>query len=161
MITLTSPLPVKMYTVINVHLQHCIFRKILCPKPLRLLLSFDVQSYFAAVLLSFLNIFFIPVFSELSLVANTHSGRELITAWGLTSETHHMCWESPCPSAKAWSQQRTMPCPQTTLDVKEPQLWRILIIVSVYPWRNLFSGAMAILSAVMKLLILKKDSFSH
>ena len=55
-------------------------RKILCPKPLRLLLSFDVQSYFAAVLLSFLNIFFVPVFSELSLVANTHSGRELITA---------------------------------------------------------------------------------
>lgn len=42
---------------IDVHSQRRIIRKILCPKPLRLLLSFDVQSYFAAILLSFLNIF--------------------------------------------------------------------------------------------------------
>lgn len=39
--------------IINVHLQHCIISKILCPKPPRFPLSSDVQSYFEAVLFSF------------------------------------------------------------------------------------------------------------
>ncbi len=47
-----------------------------------------------------------------------------------------------------------MLCPHVMLDVKEPQLWMISIIVSVSPrWIESYD------KAVMKLLIPEKDSF--
>lgn len=62
----------------------------------------------------------------------TPTGRELVMAWGLTSEMHWMCWETPCPSAKSLSKQRTMPCPRIKLDIKEPALWMIYWLLLVF-----------------------------
>lgn len=61
--------------------------------------------------------------------SNTHSGRELITAWGLTRETDSMSCESLCCSIKSTKENvlssHSAGCQRNTA-------WRILIIVSVY-----------------------------
>lgn len=131
MITLTSPLPgkpssvfIESMVVINVHLQRCIIRKILLSQTTEFLLIIWCSKSFGSRPPP------VAAIWERPPVANTHFGIELIKALRFTSE---MCWESPCPSAGAQSQQRAIPCSHIMLDVKEPQLWGVLI-VSVYPW---------------------------
>lgn len=127
MITLTSPLPgkkssvfIESMVVINVCLRRCVIRKILLSQTTEFLLIICCSKSFRRHPPP------VAAIWERSLVANTHFGRELIKALRFTSE---MCWESPCPSAGAQSQQRAIPCSHIMLDVKGG-----VFIVSVHPW---------------------------